>query len=70
MKEMMKGNIFYRLKILNFLDLWMESIFSCERNGQINDAKDKKSNGFFQVAKLNKKTPANKFDKLKIDNSK
>ena len=39
--------LFYRLKILEFFDLWMDYIFSSESNGQSNNAKDKKSNGFF-----------------------
>ena len=39
--------IFYRLKILELLDIFMESIFSFGENKQENTAKDKKTNGFF-----------------------
>ena len=39
--------IFYRLKILELLDIFMESIFSFGANNQENTAKDKKANGFF-----------------------
>ena len=39
--------LFYRLKIVELLDTWMEYVFSFGANGQENNAKDKKSNGFF-----------------------
>ena len=39
--------LFYRLKIVELLDTWMEYVFSFGTNGQDNNAKDKKSNGFF-----------------------
>ena len=39
--------LFYRLKIVELLDSWMEYAFSFGKNGQENNAKDKKSNGFF-----------------------